>query len=882
MDSPTNLSSNPSVRRGPTLRGGRFRPPIGKSVRIPRQRDSEDEEESVGLADAGVYENSNEAYEMLEHTEKFETDLDEKPVYHHGEETFGDILTHPKKEFHDHQNRRQSYKLKMNRWSLTHHHTPNSGEDHQQERLIGTEPQHHIDYSLVLHFRQLKGNQRFVLDHDTAEDFCQKLNFTAQEKIRFNGVKDTDGLTDFLYKIKRDFSIKIHHKGDFAHGEPGHHHHHQQHNHPDNHTIEFNDNLYVEFKPKHNFHEVVPVEQTRRPFFQHPEPDLSADIGIEKAASWLELFYDLFFVATLTQFTHSHHIKDWESLGLYAQWFVITWWAWCASSLYTARFDTDDVVHHIYRLIEMCAVIGMAGSSEYFLYSPGYVYGYIALKGVLALEYFVVLIVALLTKSKSRIALSLYVAANLISIALWASSIVILGASIHRILWFLAILIEVLVNVIVRSDKSLSWAASHLAERLGLLSLIVLGENLMGLVSLVSGAGNYLIVVVPNFMAVFIIFGFFFMYFEDFNKEIFLHNKYHQIWVYLHFPLHLCQVAFGISLIDVLKIYKYQLIRDHKLPAEASSAESGSHGAGGESGSHGASGESSSHGTGGESTSHGAATGESTSHGTTAGESSSHETTTGESSSHGAATGESSSHGAATGESSSHGAATGESSSHGTTAGESSSHTTETPEANSASSSSAHHKAKRAIQMTQPSHENDYNPMEMARQIQEEQIRYHADKSSWPTTSDHWTVWCKYLAASAVVSTIHLISSKENSYEHYYPTLASNNQHNHLVRRSGAESSGSFQESITQYELIFVYKTFLIFAGLILILNSMIKALNTKISDLYGKIIICARVINAIVLWSMCALPFAQLDAIVLLCTMTGSLIFQAMVDLLD
>lgn len=45
--------------------------------------------------------------------------------------------------------------------------------------------------------------------------------------------------------------------------------------------------------------------------------------------------------------------------------------------------------------------------------------------------------------------------------------------------------------------------------------------------------------------------------------------------------------------------------------------------------------------------------------------------------------------------------------------------------------------------------------------------------------------------------------------------------------------------------------------------------------DLYGKIIIGSRIINAIVLWSMCALPFAKLDAIVLLCTMVGSLIFQ-------
>lgn len=98
--------------------------------------------------------------------------------------------------------------------------------------------------------------------------------------------------------------------------------------------MEFNDNCYIEFKPKHTHQPTSSSSvSTRRPFFQYPEPDLSADIGEETAASWLELFYDLFYVATLSEFTHSHHIKDWSSLGLYAQWFIITWWAWCASSL---------------------------------------------------------------------------------------------------------------------------------------------------------------------------------------------------------------------------------------------------------------------------------------------------------------------------------------------------------------------------------------------------------------------------------------------------------------------------------------------------------------------------------------------------------------------
>jgi hypothetical protein len=155
---------------------------------------------------------------------------------------------------------------------------------------------------------------------------------TPKQRIQFNGVRDTDGLTAFLYKIKIDFSIKIHHKAEIArhsnlhdphhdpHAQP--HAHHHEHN-PNHEIIEFNDNVYVEFKPKHRHHDIAPVEVSRRPFFRYPEPDLSADIGEEKAASWLELFYDLFYVATLTQFTHTHVIKDWATLGTYASWFVM-------------------------------------------------------------------------------------------------------------------------------------------------------------------------------------------------------------------------------------------------------------------------------------------------------------------------------------------------------------------------------------------------------------------------------------------------------------------------------------------------------------------------------------------------------------------------------
>lgn len=105
---------------------------------------------------------------------------------------------------------------------------------------------------------------------DTERGVAQ-IRLTPQERIQFNGVRDTDSLTAFLYKTKRDFSIKIHHHKELAtedHHRQSHHDlAHLEHN-PSNYTIELNDNVYVEFKPFHEHHETLPVEATRRPFFQ--------------------------------------------------------------------------------------------------------------------------------------------------------------------------------------------------------------------------------------------------------------------------------------------------------------------------------------------------------------------------------------------------------------------------------------------------------------------------------------------------------------------------------------------------------------------------------------------------------------------------------------
>lgn len=120
------------MRRGPTIRGGRHRTGVGKSVRVPLRRSSVDnnnmdEEERMGLtADSSsdfIEENEKTTYDIdidngsRRISEKLETDEHGMPLYHHGEETFGDILTHPVQELHAHQHRKEEFKSKIGSWS---------------------------------------------------------------------------------------------------------------------------------------------------------------------------------------------------------------------------------------------------------------------------------------------------------------------------------------------------------------------------------------------------------------------------------------------------------------------------------------------------------------------------------------------------------------------------------------------------------------------------------------------------------------------------------------------------------------------------------------------------------------------------------------------
>ena len=81
----------------------------------------------------------------------------------------------------------------------------------------------------------------------------------------------------------------------------------------------------------------------------------------ERRATWLELFYDLVFVAVVSQLAENldHNISLIGLLSFIAL-YVPVWFAWIGATFFATRFGTDDLAHRILTLLQMMAAAAMA------------------------------------------------------------------------------------------------------------------------------------------------------------------------------------------------------------------------------------------------------------------------------------------------------------------------------------------------------------------------------------------------------------------------------------------------------------------------------------------------------------------------------------------
>ncbi|MCA9540552.1 MAG: low temperature requirement protein A, partial [Myxococcales bacterium] len=281
----------------------------------------------------------------------------------------------------------------------------------------------------------------------------------------------------------------------------------------------------------------------------HPPKLHSPSPGNARRVGWLELFYDLIYVAAIVQLGNglAHHVGLIGFLA-FAGLFVPIWSTWTSFTFYSNRFVVDDFVHRAVVFAQMFGVAAMAVSvPEVFEGRPvpfaiSYAFVRLTIVGLYLRTY-------LQTPEGRRMTRR-----NLLgfggSALLWLAAIFVAAPWVY-LLWGVALVIDFGVPL-NRQSRAVTMEfppdAMHISERYGLLTIIVLGESFVKVLSEVAASGLTPTLGAMGALALLVTFSLWWIYFDDVaGSRIKRGTLTPFVWVYAHLPLTLGVTAVGVA-----------------------------------------------------------------------------------------------------------------------------------------------------------------------------------------------------------------------------------------------------------------------------------------------------------------------------------------------
>ena len=282
----------------------------------------------------------------------------------------------------------------------------------------------------------------------------------------------------------------------------------------------------------------------------------------EKKVTWLELFYDLLFVAAVTAATHVLlHVEDGQIHAEYLVKFVLIfipiWWAWVGQTIFVNRFGKDLFHQRIFLILLMFFVLIMTSSlsADFDPYYLSFLIGYIGLRVVTAIQYLVVQRIEEGDRKKAALFLGRYF---WIGIVISLLSVFFDSWIRYAVLYF-GILIDIIVPLLGRKClEKVPTNTAHLLERFGLFSIILFGEALVStLVVIQPKQGNWdsISFAIISFI---LIISMWWQYFDNMEKKL---DKSRQtsgqiiIYGHLFILMSLSMVAASIRLLFLHEVY---------------------------------------------------------------------------------------------------------------------------------------------------------------------------------------------------------------------------------------------------------------------------------------------------------------------------------------
>ncbi|PYH94772.1 hypothetical protein BO71DRAFT_220318 [Aspergillus ellipticus CBS 707.79] len=273
-------------------------------------------------------------------------------------------------------------------------------------------------------------------------------------------------------------------------------------------------------------------------------------------ATPIELFFDLFFVANLSTFTATHEINNVEALWAYIGFLGIIWFTWLQVTLFDIRFARDSIFERICKALQLAAMVGFASAGSRFTtrVRAENVWAFQSLSLILAGSRFLLAIqYTINTVFLWRRMVSAAKGVSAIAATHFVSSLMYLwmfyafrqhsGLSPYIwTVWFVLFGIEMWVVMGTSCvTPGLGLQDTHLNVRMGLLTLIIIGEGVIAVTRIVNktvGPGGWTKWSFVHILGVTTSVYFLWQAYFDLSPRRALGKYSQQIWAQLHFPFH--------------------------------------------------------------------------------------------------------------------------------------------------------------------------------------------------------------------------------------------------------------------------------------------------------------------------------------------------------
>ena len=293
------------------------------------------------------------------------------------------------------------------------------------------------------------------------------------------------------------------------------------------------------------------VTIARRPIWERPSLIATSE---HRKVSWLELYYDLFFVVTVAQLAHGL-VGDvtWEKITTYMLVFVPVWWVWIGTTFYNERFESQGLENRLIFFLLMFPVLGLA----VFTYDAmgkmavGFGLSYILGRVIITVLWLRATVHIREFRPTGRI----FVAGFTFSILIFAASL-FTEPGVRHVLWGIALAIDMITpSLTLKHQRKLPrFSTSKLPERFGLFMIIVLGESVVGVVNGLAAMHTVSVgTVIPAVFGITIGFSLWWIYFDFISRRPAKGNVTVSIfWVYLHLPMAMGIAAAGAGITNII------------------------------------------------------------------------------------------------------------------------------------------------------------------------------------------------------------------------------------------------------------------------------------------------------------------------------------------